>query len=62
MKDGRLELAIDGALEPAGVGMADMVKACLVKTDIVVGFVAVKKCISDAMDGIDEVLKIKTRY
>lgn len=26
---------MEGAAEPAGVGMADMVKACFVKTDIV---------------------------
>lgn len=33
--DARREAATEGAAEPAGVGMADMVNACFVNTDIV---------------------------
>jgi len=38
-KEPLLELATEGGAVPAGVGMADMVKACFVKTDILVGYV-----------------------
>lgn len=40
-KEPLLELATEGGAVPAGVGMADMVKACFVKTDMLVEYVCV---------------------
>lgn len=38
-KEGLRDAATDGGTELEGVGIADIVKACLVKTDMVVEFV-----------------------